>query len=172
MITLGGLVIPNAETYEQLYPVRVYRQEFRCDSAGAGEWRGGTGVDYEADIDSDAVWSFRGEGIGRATGKGVEGGADGAGGTLAVHSRGGGSRTPPQYALLQLKACRLVMKSPGGGGFGNPRKRAPELVARDVRDGMVSRHCAESVYGVVLTTTDDVDRVATAQLRAVSRPRA
>ena len=47
MITLGGLVLPNAETQEQLYPVRVVRQEFRCDAAGAGAYRGGSGIDYE-----------------------------------------------------------------------------------------------------------------------------
>jgi N-methylhydantoinase B len=121
MITLGGLVIPNAETYEQLYPVRVHRQEFRCDAAGPGEWRGGTGVEYEAEIDSEAVYSFRGEGVGRATGKGVEHGGDGAGGTLAVHGRDGSVLSPPQYALLRLGASRLVMQSPGGGGFGDPR---------------------------------------------------
>lgn len=166
MITLGGLIIPNAETYEQLYPVRVNRQEFRCDSAGAGEWRGGTGVDYEADIDSDAVWSFRGEGIGRATGKGVDGGGDGVGGTLTVLCRGGVRRSPPQYALMELEACRLVMQSPGGGGFGNPHKRSPDLVARDVRDGVISRHCAETVYAVRLTCSGDVNCAATAQLRA------
>ena len=36
LITLGGLTLPNLETYEQLYPVRFRRQELRCDSAGPG----------------------------------------------------------------------------------------------------------------------------------------
>jgi N-methylhydantoinase B len=49
MVTLGGLVLPNAETYEQLYPVHVVRQEMRADGGGPGKWRGGTGVDYEGD---------------------------------------------------------------------------------------------------------------------------
>ena len=54
MVTLGGLVLPNAETYEQLYPVHVVRQELRTDGGGAGQWRGGTGIDFEARIDREA----------------------------------------------------------------------------------------------------------------------
>jgi N-methylhydantoinase B len=169
MITLGGLVIPNAETYEQLYPVRVHRQEFRCDAAGPGEWRGGTGVEYEAEIDSEAVYSFRGEGVGRATGKGVEHGGDGAGGTLAVHGRDGSVLSPPQYALLRLGASRLVMQSPGGGGFGDPLDRDPALVARDVRDGVVSNAAAVAVYAVQLAADCSVDPIATEHMRRARR---
>ena len=50
LIALGGLVLPNVETYEQLYPVTFRRQELRCDTAGPGAWRGGTGCDYEVEI--------------------------------------------------------------------------------------------------------------------------
>ena len=165
MITLGGLVIPNAETYEQLYPVRVHRQEFPCDAAGPGKWRGGTGVEYEAEIETEAVYSFRGEGVGRATGKGVEHGGDGAGGTLVVHGRDGSTLTPRQYELRRLPASRLVMRSPGGGGFGDPHDRDPALVARDVRDGVVSAAAARDVYAVQLTADFMVDAAATGQLR-------
>jgi hypothetical protein len=41
--------------------------------------------------------------------------------------------------------------TPGGGGWGNPFARPPELVLRDVRDGVVSRGAAVEDYGVVLT---------------------
>ena len=50
LITLGGLTLPNLETYEQLYPVRFHRQELRCDSAGPGRFRGGAGCDYEVEV--------------------------------------------------------------------------------------------------------------------------
>ena len=35
----------------------------------------------------------------------------------------------------------------GGGGYGPPRERAAELVARDVREGKVSAEVAREVYG-------------------------
>jgi N-methylhydantoinase B len=41
----------------------------------------------------------------------------------------------------------------GGGGFGDPLERNPELVRQDVEQGLVSRRCAEEIYGVVF---DDV----------------
>ena len=48
MVTLGGLVLPNAETYEQLYPINIRRQELRRDGGGPGQWRGGTGIDVRS----------------------------------------------------------------------------------------------------------------------------
>jgi N-methylhydantoinase B len=74
MITLGGLVIPNMETYEQLYPITVRRHELRIDGGGPGCHRGGTGVEFEVDIEGAAEYSFRGEGTTRPTGLGVEAG--------------------------------------------------------------------------------------------------
>ena len=64
LITLGGLTLPNLETYEQLYPVRFRRQELRCDSAGPGRFRGGAGCDYEVEVTTPADYAYRGEGVG------------------------------------------------------------------------------------------------------------
>ena len=50
LCTLGGLVMPSVEVYEQLYPVRYRRCEFRRDGGGPGAWRGGTAVEYEIDV--------------------------------------------------------------------------------------------------------------------------
>ena len=43
---------------------------------------------------------------------------------------------------------RLVF--PGGGGFGNPRDRDPELVRRDIELGFISKEAVNSAYGVGL----------------------
>jgi N-methylhydantoinase B len=166
MITLGGLVIPNAETYEQLYPVTVRRHELRCDGGGAGEYRGGTGVAFEADIGSTAEYSFRGEGVSRPTGRGVSGGGTGRIGELTVAEAGESPRTPPAYALWRLRPARLSIRSPGGGGFGDPLQRDPVLVLRDVRDETVSVEAARNIYGVVLAADGkSVDKAATEQRR-------
>jgi N-methylhydantoinase B len=55
--------------------------------------------------------------------------------------------------------------SPGGGGWGDPRARDPEQVARDVRDGLVTVAEAREVHGVVLAADGSVDEPATAALR-------
>jgi len=53
-----------------------------------------------------------------------------------------------------------------GGGIGDPRDRDLALVARDVRDGYVSRERAEVDYGVVLTEGSfEVDARRRAALR-------
>src|SRR5260370_42245632 len=73
LITLGGLTLPNLETYEHLYPVRFRRQELRCDSAGPGRFRGGAGCDSEAEIFTPADYAFRGEGVGAPSSFGAAG---------------------------------------------------------------------------------------------------
>ena len=59
----------------------------------------------------------------------------------------------------------------GGGGCGAPESRAPEAVAADVRDGLVSVAAAREVYEVVLTPALDVDVQATKDSRADIRRR-
>jgi N-methylhydantoinase B len=166
MITLGGLVIPNMETYEQLYPITVRRHELRPDGGGPGRHRGGTGVEFEVDIEGAAEYSFRGEGTTRPTGLGVEAGRAGAIGEVRVAAADRASWSPDPYCLKELGPVRLTIRSPGGGGFGSPFDRPVDLVVRDVQDGLVSRAAAESDYGVVLEGDDyGVDGAATERLR-------
>lgn len=165
LVTLGGLTIPNAEVYEQLYPVRVLRQEFRCDGGGVGEYRGGTGVDYVVEMGEEAEYSFRAEGATRPTGLGVNGGGDGVQGLLRVDPDGGEPVVPPTYGLLRFPPSTLTVSSPGGGGYGNPLDRDPWRVERDVRDGVVSRQAAREQYAVALDDDGSLDLPVTAALR-------
>jgi N-methylhydantoinase B len=166
MVTLGGLVIPNAETYEQLYPLTVHRHEFRTDAGGPGCFRGGSGVRFEASILSEAEYSLRGEGTARPTGLGVAGGGAGAKGRVELTEQGRKPVERPAYAVLSLGPAELRIASPGGGGYGDPFERDVELVLGDVRDGIVSREAAERDYGVVISADGrHVDRHATREHR-------
>jgi N-methylhydantoinase B len=60
------------------------------------------------------------------------------------------------------------MRSAGGGGWGEPSRRAPALVARDVKDGIVSREAARLIYRVALDEEGRVDPVETGRLRALT----
>ncbi|MFN8926971.1 MAG: hydantoinase B/oxoprolinase family protein [Rhodospirillales bacterium] len=168
--TLGGLTLPNVETWERTYPVRILRQELRTDGGGAGEWRGGTGVEYEAEVLTEAEYSVRGEGLHVPSGFGADGGLPGAAGVLTAETLTGEDVTPAQYALVRLPPARVRLSSPGGGGVGDPRHRDPASVLADVRDGLVSREAARDVYGVALTADGRaVDEPATATRRAGRR---
>ena len=168
LITLGGLDLPNLEFHEQNYPVRYVRHEQRIDNAGAGARRGGTGVRYEADILVPATWSFRAEGLDTASGYGVRGGMTGGVGhkwvTPVDADADGGAFVPPKYGVRQLGPARVVVDTPGGGGWGDPLTRPVELVLRDVRDGVVSVAAAARDYGVVIAAggrSVDVEATAT-----------
>ena len=62
MATLGGLTLPDVETFEVDYPFHVHRHELRLDGGGPGQFRGGTGALVELDVLLPAEYSYRGEG--------------------------------------------------------------------------------------------------------------
>jgi N-methylhydantoinase B len=167
---LGGLTIPNAEGYEQAYPLRITKHEFRCDAAGPGKFRGGTGIDYEVEVLEPAEYSFRSEGVGYRTGFGVDGGGWGECGTIALTETGGKKIDPPRYGVRSYGALTERASSSGGGGWGDPLTRDPAHVLRDVRDGVVSGRAANDVYGVVLSGDGKrVDSAATETRRTALR---
>ena len=71
------------------------------------------------------------------------------------------------YGLTQLKPGDVVtIDAPGGGGYGNPFEREPEMVAGDVLEGYVSPEKARKEYGVEIDpATGEVDTVETKKLR-------
>lgn len=166
LCTLGGMSLPNVETYEQLYPVRIQKQEFRDNSAGIGKHRGGSGVHYVVDMEAPGEYSFRGEGIRSPTGYGIGGGSDGASGEMRITLADGRPVEPPQYGVRRLGPLRLEILSPGGGGLGLPFERDPDLVLRDVRDELLTPEAARRDYGVAIDEAAcAVDRGATEKLR-------
>lgn len=167
LISLGGLDLPNLEFHEQVYPVRYQRWEMRRDAAGAGRQRGGTGVHYEADILVPCTWSFRAEGLNTPSGYGVQGGGSGAVGTKVIEPEDGDGFVPPKYGVSHLGRARMIAKTPGGGGWGDPFTRSPERVLRDVRDGVVSIDAARRDYGVVVTGDGkSIDEARTTDIRS------
>ena len=81
----------------------------------------------------------------------------------------GQSDTASLPSKLQYRAIkageRLVCLGAGGGGFGDPRMRDPQLVLRDVRDGLITADLARETYAVAIKD-GKVDETATLSLRA------
>ncbi len=164
-----------AEVYEQRAPVLFLRQELREGSAGAGRWRGGFGVTRELLLrDGTGSVSFIGD-RGCCRPFGILGGLAAAP-TEFVVLHDGQEYRPPMVTKVQahplVAGDRIRISTPGGGGYGDPLARAPDLVAADVRAGYYSPARAAADYGVVVTATGELDLPATAELRATRRSEA
>ena len=167
VITLGGLLLHNVEPYEQRYPMRFIRQEYRCDTGGPGEFRGGTGINYGVAVEEQASYSFRGEGLVYPSGFGVNGGGTGREAEMEIVPAAGDPEVTPPYGNRTYGAAQLNARSSGGGGWGDPLARDPAKVLRDARNGLISREGARRDYGVVLTEDGKaVDAAATEAERA------
>ena len=66
----------------------------------------------------------------------------------------------------------ICLQLPGGGGFGDPRKREPERVREDVRDGLITAEQARRDYSVAIDADGEIDVAATERLRASKSPAA
>tara|TARA_Y100001960_G_scaffold193529_2_gene202660 strand:- start:468 stop:2219 length:1752 start_codon:yes stop_codon:yes gene_type:complete len=150
MSAFGALIIPNAEMSEQLFAIQVECQELRCDGAGAGMYRGGPGVRYVVDVLGPSEFSFRGEGLRVPRAYGTNGGTDGAINSLRLTPVDGAEFDAPTYGVRNVGPTRIELISGGGGGWGDPLDRPPELVLRDISDEIVSIKAAYEIYGVVV----------------------
>jgi N-methylhydantoinase B len=169
--TIGISKSPPVEIMEQAYPVLYRHYALREGSGGAGEHRGGFGLAYEVELlRGEARASFVMD-HGRVGPQGVRGGSDGAVNSVTVY-RGGEAHVPPHLSKEQdipLRAGdRVQVGTPGGGGYGDPLKRDPELVLRDVRLGYYTAEQAAEMFGVVVAA-NSIDREATRELRATKK---
>jgi N-methylhydantoinase B/oxoprolinase/acetone carboxylase alpha subunit len=170
--------LESVELIESRAPILVQRQSWQRPSAGAGEYRSGLGIERELVLLSNASASALNDRH-KIPPWGVFGGQTGA---CASHTvirgaeRGNfeemfGTGSPSKFANVELKAGdRLILASGGGGGYGDPLRREPEAVRRDVEEGYVSVEEALCAYGVILPTdTRAIDSKATDALRASKR---
>ena len=135
-----------AEAMEMEAPIRLHRVALRRDSGGAGEFRGGLGVVREYEILADGVtFTHRGERHYSAA-PGMAGGMPGASARSVIRRTDGSEQVIPSKALTVLnRGDRVIVETPGGGGYGDPRRRT--AVAEDIANGKVSAEAARSAYG-------------------------
>lgn len=168
-VTNGLMFRDSVEVDEQKYPMRVYELRLREDSEGAGRRRGAPGSRVSFGprrTPMDALYVSDNH---VNPPKGTQGGTDGER-AHAYHVTTAGVETEIKgigSVVLQPEE-RLVHELSGGGGYGSPLEREPELVLEDVREGWISPQRAADVYGVVLKQGDDlwdIDQDATAKRR-------
>lgn len=135
-----------AEALEMEAPIRLRRVALRCDSGGAGEFRGGLGVVREYEILADGItFTHRGERHYSAA-PGIRGGLAGASARSVIRRAGGAEEVIPSKVLTVLNQgdC-VIVETPGGGGYGVPKNR--KTVADDIANGKVSVEAARRLYG-------------------------
>jgi len=147
----SGVAGVPAEVIESLSPLVMRRRELRADSGGAGMWRGGLGQLTEFARRGEGRWSVSCiVDRTRYPAPGLLGGGQGAPGELILDT---GSRPNPK-AMIDLNPRQIVhLNTPGGGGYGDPLSRDPELVRHDVIAGYVTPEGAAREYGVVVRFT-------------------
>ncbi len=167
--TLSISRIQPVEILERRYPLRYLRYAVRENSGGAGRQRGGCGTEYELEVLVDDVRISLCGDRARFGPFGVEGGAAGACNVVEFVVAGQRQRPPlgaKQDGVILNRGDRIVICSPGGGGFGDPMTRTVGEVADDARLGFVDAAAARTAYGVAIGGDGAVDDAATARLRA------
>lgn len=161
--TLGTPV----EAEEMDYPVMIERYELIKDSGGAGKFRGGLGVRRDLRLLTDeAVLTMQSDNLINAP-DGLFGGSKGMNGSHILLKEKEKISMPGKCGEIRIQAGDLVIRNTaGGGGYGNPLERDPELIYEDVINEKISIESARNTYGVVIQEGNlQVDLAATKLLR-------
>jgi len=196
-IDTGGYIgsmrisVANVESYEAEYPVLYLWRREQADSGGAGTHRGGNGISLAYlphKVDGIETKIVHGIGVEQPMSSGISGGYPGSPNS-AIIKRDSNARAmlkagtipqdlddldgevvvlPPIIRTRQGADDVYMSIATGGGGYGDPLQRDPELVLEDVRHGAVSVEHAATMYGVAIAD-DAVDTDGTASLRTAIR---
>jgi N-methylhydantoinase B len=164
----GGVLDQDYEMFEQQTPHLLLLHEYWKDSAGAGQFRGGLGVETRFKIGGEKtkVVTFGDGDVEPAFG--LFGGKIGTLNKIEITYPDGKVYQTTTKDLLEgvPNGAILFQQAGGGGGYGNPFKRPKEKVAEEVKNGIISVECAKEDYGVVVNPeTFEVDLEETERLR-------
>ena len=144
---LSNLHITPIEILESEHPCRITRFELVPDSGGAGRWRGGLSLEREYEVLEDATVIRRFDRT-RFPPNGVAGGKPGSRSSFVIRVGTGEEQVTPGSGRYEMRSGeRFILKSAGGGGYGDPRRRDPAALERDIAEGYVSEKGARRDYG-------------------------
>ncbi len=144
----GGVLDQDYEMFEQMTPHRLIRHEYLPDSAGPGQWRGGLGVVTEFVIGSpDTQLVTFGDGDFEPA-FGLFGGGDGTLNTIRLTYPDGQQVIPRNKDLIKgvPTGTHYFQLAGGGGGYGDPARRDRDLLAEEIRNGIISTAQAQQAY--------------------------
>ena len=123
------------EVIEQLAPMRIHHRTFRPGSGGDGRHRGGLGQEIliENLSPTPTAVAFLAERT-KSPAPGIAGGADGATGEVRIN----GETVDPKRQYMIESGDQVLLRTPGGGGYGDPGERDPALRDADRVKGLLS----------------------------------
>jgi N-methylhydantoinase B len=138
----GGIKFGSLEVTEVRFPLFFKTHEFRPDSGGDGQYRGGPGgiVEMVVETQEPAVGNTAGDGV-KYGACGILGGEDGLPHRYMLYSGNQAARPikTKETGLVIRPGDRLVLESGGGGGWGDPAKRPADDRVRDAESGFATR---------------------------------
>jgi N-methylhydantoinase B len=170
----GGILAQDPEMFELTTPHLLLKHEYQTDSAGAGCWRGGLGVETIFEINGENVTGVTfGDGVEEeARAFGLFNGKEGSVNKIELIHPDGTMYTPQSKEVIKDIPRGTIFHeiAGGGGGYGDPMKRPVEKVLKDVLNGFVSLKKAREDYGVAIDPhTMRLNEAETAKLRRTSR---
>jgi N-methylhydantoinase B len=156
MIFIGGATNQPVEVLERWYPILFTNCEAVTDSCGDGEYRGGFGIDRSFKALGEITMTMHGDRA-EVTPFGLAGGTNGGPNILRVRPHDGHEEIDLGMHAMGITlhpGDHVIYCSNGGGGFGSPLKRDPNLVLADVESGWLTLEKARDVYGVVIVAED------------------
>jgi N-methylhydantoinase B len=147
------------EVFETRYPWRVHSLRLVPDSGGPGRHRGGLATERVLEVLAPRIIVSEFADRTETDPWGLFGGRPGARAATLVRRSGDdrfrtmseifGTASNTKYSGIRLERGDIVLiRSAGGGGYGDPRRRPREDVREDVAEGFVSRSVGENVYGL------------------------
>jgi len=134
------------EELERSLPIRMTKYEFRADSSGAGERRGGSGLvrSYMA-LASETTFTILADRE-RHRPWGLSGGHSGKGTEVVLRRRGSSVRVSSKTTFSLRTGDEVEIRTAGGGGYGLPIRRKAEDIVSDVDDQLLSPAKARAEY--------------------------
>ncbi|MGB1182961.1 MAG: hydantoinase B/oxoprolinase family protein [Candidatus Puniceispirillaceae bacterium] len=144
---ISTATIPPLEILEAAYPVQFTQWALRPDSGGEGENRGGLGAIYEIELLEEEATGFLFGERGKYAPQGVVGGGQGAQNIFSYDSdepdAENGKKYPPLISKVTgiplKKGQRVRLETPGGGGYGDVKKRSKARIDYDLKQGYVTQ---------------------------------
>lgn len=167
-VGVAGLQMHDSvELDEMKYPIEVRAQHILPDTEGAGRFRGAPGAYVEyGPVDTELEVIYMSDGT-ETPPLGVRGGHSGARARQRKRLASGELVDLEAHGRVVVRPGEtIVSMSTGGGGYGPPGERDPELVRKDVTEGWISAQRARSVYRVAVDGAGTIDEAATRELRA------
>src|SRR5436190_14323291 len=160
----------SIEGIELKCPVLVEGRTLRKDSGGAGKHRGGLGIDMRVRNLVEGKWNFELVRRSQCPPWGLWGGKPGDYGVDLLRTADEHEFRPMGGAHHPVEVnSEVIVRTGGGGGWGDPLERDPTAVRADVQEEFISARAAREDYGMVLRDDLSIDQAATERQRNALR---